>query len=85
MRLTKNRQHASAEFRITSSAEEAAYILRDIRDPKETHKYTTSKCIEVINKWIKRDNLNFASLSNKKDIESVFNMYHLNYLLAFTA
>lgn len=83
LRLTKNKQHASAEFRITSNAEEAAYILKDIRDPKETHKYTTGKCIEIINKWIKRDKINFISLSLKKDMENTFNNFHFKLFTSF--
>ncbi len=81
--LTKNKKHASAKFRITSNAEEAAYILKDIRDPKETHKYTASACIKIINKWIKKDNLDFKSLSIKKGYDNIFNMYHFKLFTDF--
>lgn len=81
--LTKNPKHASAKFTIASNADEAAYIIKDIRDPKETHKYTASKCINIINKWIKRDNLNFLSLSSDKNKKNIFNMYHFNLFTSF--
>lgn len=83
LQLTKSKQHASAQFRIASCAEDAAYIIKDIRDPKETHKYTTAKCVEIINKWIKRDKLNFVSLSTKKDAEKTFNTYHFKLFADF--
>ncbi|MGJ0846911.1 DUF3644 domain-containing protein [Tissierella praeacuta] len=81
--LTKNKKHASAEFRLVNTAEEAAFIIKDIRDPKETHKYTASKCIVIINKWIKRDKLNFISLSSKNGMENTFNMYHFRLFTDF--
>lgn len=83
LRITKDPKQASTEFRIVSSAEEAAYIIKDIRDPKETHKYTTNKCIEVIDKRIKKDNLNFKSLSNKPGKENTFNRYHFGLFVDF--
>lgn len=81
--LTKDKGHASAEFRLSKDAESAAYIVKDLRDPKETHKYTASKCIEIINRWIKRDKLNFQSLSRKKGKENTFNKYHFGLFVDF--
>lgn len=83
LRLTKNKQHASAEFRISPCAEEAAYIIKDIRDPKETHKFTTSKCIDMVNKRIKKDKINFVSLSSKEGAENTFNTYHFRLFVDF--
>jgi len=81
--LTKNKKHASAEFAISKDAENAIFIVKDIKDPKETHKYTASKCIKIINKWIERDNLNFQSLSKKEGKEHTFNMYHFGLFVDF--
>lgn len=81
--LTKNKKHASAEFAISKDAENAVFILKDIRDPQETHKYTMKKCIEIINKWIKRDKLNFQSLTGKEGKENTFNRYHFGLFADF--
>lgn len=81
--LTKNKKHASAQFSLSKDAEDAVFILKDIRDPKETHKYTMSKCIDIINRWIKRDELNFQSLSKDKDKENTFNKYHFGLFVDF--
>lgn len=81
--LTKNKEHASAEVAITKDAENAVLILKDLQDPKETHKYSTSRCIEIINKWIKRDNLNFHSLSYEEGKEHTFNRYHFGLFAEF--
>lgn len=83
LHLTKNKKHASAEFRLSKTAEDAAYIIKDIRDPKETHKYTAGKCVELINKWISRDKLNFLSLSKGEGKEHTFNTYHFGLFTEF--
>lgn len=83
LRLTKNLKHASAEFRFSNTAEDAAFIIKDIRDPAETHKYTMNKCIKILNKLIKRDNLDFESLSPKPDLKNVFNKYHFGLFVDF--
>lgn len=81
--LTKNKKHASVEFSLSKDAENAAFILKDIRDPKETHKYTARKCIKIINKRIKKDKLNFQSLSSEKGKENTFNIYHFKLFVEF--
>lgn len=81
--LTKNKKHASAEFKFSQNAEDAVFILKDIRDPKETHKYTASKCIKILNKWIKKEKLNFQSLSKEEGKENTFNMYHFKLFVDF--
>lgn len=83
LHLTKNKKHASAEFRISKNAEDAAFIIKDIRDPKETHKYTASKCIKIVNKWIERDGLDFRGLSKVKGKENTFNKYHFGLFVDF--
>ncbi|AEE91168.1 conserved protein of unknown function [Tepidanaerobacter acetatoxydans Re1] len=83
LHLTKNKKHASAEFRLSESAEDAAFIIKDIRDPKETHKYTTGKCVDILNKWIERDGLAFQSLSPAKGKDNTFNAYHFRLFTDF--
>lgn len=83
LHLTKNKKHAAAEFSISKNAEDAAYIIKDIRDPKETHKYTTSKCVSLVNKRIIKEKIYFKSLSPKEGKESVFNTFHFGLFVDF--
>ena len=83
LHLTKNPKNATTEFRIVSSAEEAAHIIKDIRDPTETHKYTTKKCIEAINKRIIKNKVNFKSNNKYSSKENLFNMHHFGLFTSF--
>lgn len=83
LHLTKNKKHAAAEFSISKTAEDAAYIIKDIRDPKETHKYSTSKCVKLVNKRIEKEKTPFKSLSVEEGKESTFNIYHFRLFVDF--
>ena len=65
--ITKDKNKATSIVRIDSKAETPVKIIKEIKDPNETHKYTAKKCIAEIVKRLKRLN-----------IEIKFNMYHFN-------
>ena len=79
--VTKNPKLASAKIAIAKDADEVAFILRESKDRQAECPHTASKCIEIINKWIKRDRLKFinskATDCNKRDIfnKACFNTF----------
>lgn len=72
---TKDKKKAVVEYRFAKNANEAALIIKNLKDPNETHKYTQSNCISEINKRIKREQIKFISYSAEK-YENKFNRYH---------
>ncbi len=48
--ITKDKNAASATVRIDNSAETGVKIIKELKDPNETHKYNRKNCIAEINK-----------------------------------
>lgn len=69
---TKKREEATEFYHIDRDADEGVRIIKELRDPNDTHKYAMKKCLQEINKRIKRDGLKL--FCNGK--ETVFNQYH---------
>ena len=82
--LIKDKKQATTTFAIAKEAEQAAFIIKDTKDMQLFCPYNTKRCVEIINKWIKRDNLNFINPSNQ-DEEKIhkFNVYHFNLFVKF--
>ena len=83
--ITKKQSEATATFAITQNADEAALIIKSPQDYQKLCPYTASRCIEIINGWIKRDGLNFINPSanvpdNKKHL---FNKAHFDIFVKF--
>ena len=72
--ITKNPELATAKISITKNAENAAFVLRESKDRQTECPHTRNKIIEIINKWIKKDKLNFINPKAKdKNKINVFN------------
>lgn len=63
--ITKDKCKATSTVHIDKNAEIAATIIKELKDPNDTHKYNTKKCIKEINKQLK-----------KLSIGLEFNKYH---------
>lgn len=70
--ITKDKNKASSSVRIDSSAETPARIIKELKDPNDTHKYTTKKCIEEIKKRLK-----------KLGVSIDFNKYHFGLFVLY--
>lgn len=69
--ITKDKSKATSYVHIDNTAESGVKIIKELKDPNNTHKYTAKKCCEEINKRLKKlENLNLNSQNNK------FNIYH---------
>lgn len=72
--LTKNEAKATSKIKIDNSSQNVAKIIREQTNPNTTHKYTTKKCIEEINKLLRKNKISLISNGIEKD----FNSYHFN-------
>lgn len=52
--ITKDRSKATDIVHIDSSADPGVQIIKEIKDPNDTHKYSTKKCIQEINNRLSR-------------------------------
>lgn len=69
--ITKDKNKATSFVHIDKNAEVGVKILKEIKDPNETHKFNAKKCIEEVNKRIKK--LKIKELNDFR-----FNKYHFD-------
>ncbi|MBQ5759730.1 MAG: DUF3644 domain-containing protein [Schwartzia sp.] len=77
--LTKKREEATELYHIDKNAEEGVRIIKEIKDPNTTHKYTAKACIKEINKRLQKEKISL--LFNGSGVE--MNMYHFRNFTAY--
>ena len=65
--ITKDKDKADTVMHFDKDAEKGATIIRELKDPSDTHKYTCKACVREINHRL-----------HKRGISFVFNAYHFN-------
>ena len=65
--LTKDEDKASAKIKIDNSADATIKVVKELKDPNDTHKYNVKACCAEINKRLK-----------KLEIDLHFNRYHFS-------
>ncbi len=71
--ITKDKSKATSYVHIDKEADTGVKIIKELKDPNDTHKYTAKKCCEEINKRLKKIKIDvFKGEGNK------FNKYHFN-------
>lgn len=82
--ITKKQSEANATIGISKEASNAAFILKEVRDMQNICPFTTAQCIDLINKYISSQGINFIN-PNAKDTSklSLFNKYHFNLFVKF--
>lgn len=85
MYITKKSELATATISITKNAAEAAYILRDVKDKYLLCPYNRKQSLEIINRWIKRDHLDFINSSKQPEDERlhIFTSSHFDLIVKF--
>ena len=81
--LVKNPKHATATFSISSSADEATYIMKQTIDPQASYPFKTKKCIDLINKWIRGEGVPFVSPARPEEHPGRFNTNHFDLFCKF--
>lgn len=83
--ITKKADLATASISITKDADKAAFILKETKDMQKTCPYRRSKCIELINKRLKSNHINFINPTKLSSDEKyhVFNTSHFDLIVKF--
>ena len=72
--ITKDKSKATDILHIEKGAPDGVQIIKELKDPSETHKYNTKKCIQEIKNRLGRKGLTL--LQNGVPVE--FNAYHFS-------
>lgn len=72
--ITKDKSKATDIVHIEKGAETGVKIIKELKDPSETHKYNTKKCIQEINTRLTRKNVSLLQNGNAV----TFNTYHFD-------
>ena len=69
--ITKDKSKATSFVHIDKNADAGIKIVKELKDPNDTHKFTAKNCIKEINKRLRKLNISIAENSD-------FNMFHFN-------
>lgn len=72
--LTKNADKATSIVKIDKNADTSVNIIKELKDPNKTHKYTTKSCIAAIKEKLLKDNIELLYNGNP----TKFTSFHFN-------
>lgn len=55
--ITKNKDEATSFIKVDNTADTSVKIIKELKDPNNTHKYTTKSCIEAICSQLSKENI----------------------------
>ena len=76
---TKKREEATEFYHIEKEAKEVVRLIKEVKNPNETHKYNAKACIRELNKRLEKNGI--IVLFNGK--ETNLNMYHFQLFTAY--
>lgn len=72
--ITKNKDKATSFVGIDNSSDAKVKIVKELKDPNTTHKYSSTSCVNEIRARLKRQHIALKYNNEEKD----FNSYHFN-------
>ena len=72
--ITKDKSKATDILHIEKGAPDGVQIIKELKDPSETHKYNTKKCIQEIKNRLVRKGLTLL----QNGVPADFNAYHFS-------
>lgn len=78
--LTKNKDEATNLVKIDNSAKAKVQIVKELKDPNNTHKYTAKNCIDIIKTMLQKENI---QLEYNGRIVKFNNFYFVNFVRHF--
>lgn len=72
--ITKNKDIATSIVKVDPNADTSVKIIKELKDPSATHKYTAKKCVAEIKKRLEQQNISLHYEGKKTE----FNSYHFN-------
>lgn len=76
---TKNKNEATEFYHIEKKAKNGVRVIKELKNPNDTHKYSAKSCIKEINKKLQKDNIKLMYRGNKV----VFNQYHFRLFTSY--
>ena len=70
--ITKNKDEATSLVKVDNTAETSVKIIKELKDPNNTHKYTSKSCIESIRSQLAKENIIVKYNGNS----TKFNSFH---------
>lgn len=62
--ITKNKDLATNFVKVDNSSDKSIKIVKELKDPNNTHKYTAKHCIEIIKEQLLKRNINLIYNGN---------------------
>lgn len=78
--ITKDINKATSVIAINSEAKSGVKIIKELKNPNDTHKYPAKNCIIEINKLLRKNSI---ELKCKKETVKKFNMYHFTLFCSY--
>ncbi len=78
---TRDKNQATEFYHIEKEAADGVRILKELKDPNDTHKYNAKSCIKEINKRLQKEGIKL--MFNGAEVE--INMYHFNNFTKYFA
>ncbi len=76
---TKNKSEATEIFYVEKEASEGVKLIKEIKNPNETHKYNAKACIKEINKRLDKNGI--VMLYGENEVK--LNMYHFQNFVSY--
>ena len=77
--LTKDKGKATSFVKIDNNAEAGVKIIHELKDPNNTHRYTTKTCVETIRERLRKENIKIYYKGN----ETKFTSFHFNHFCKY--
>ena len=77
--MTKDKNQATEHYHIDKDATEGVRIIKELKNPNDTHKYNAKACIKEINKRIQKESVRLLF----NGVEVTFNSYHFNLFTTY--
>lgn len=81
--ITKKKKDADFKVFVSRDAEAKGVIMKELRDPSNTHKFSYSNLVEEINKQLERKNIPFSHSYQSGKVRDEFNTSDLNEFIKF--
>lgn len=76
---TKKKEEATEVYHIEKEAKEGVRVIKELKNPNDTHKYNAKSCIEELNKKLRKEGI--SPMSNGEKVK--INNYHFRNFVKY--
>ena len=77
--ITKDKAKATSTVKISKDANAEVKIIKELKDPNNTHKFTSKKCIEKVKQYLSKNKINLKY----KNQSVKFNNFHFQLIVSY--